>query len=178
MSRFFIYLLLLVSLLACKKEDPTDLKPIDLTQLPPVSSEGCDLLGMFVNDRLHVIRNINFNFNPFVINSFAGGLSIVDGDTSLVINGHLDNQCLDQFSIKSPIKNGEALPMVSEPGNYYNCQSDQLYILDTLFPHELDLHFWDQTSKIIAGTFSFRVIDETTPDTLVIRDGRFDFRYE
>ena len=53
-----------------------------------------------------------------------------------------------------------------------------IYVLDTLYPINVNIRKLDTDANICAGTFEFRLIDKTNKDTLDVTNGRFDVIYQ
>ena len=53
-----------------------------------------------------------------------------------------------------------------------------IYLLDTLYPINMNISKLDTKANICAGTFEFRLINKAKKDTLNVTNGRFDVIYQ
>jgi len=184
------YLLLISTVIflaaSCNKDDTPPPEP----ELPPLTTEGLNTLGCYINGEPWVaeipplseitgLRHLEAFFHPVLVNppreNYLGMRAKrrnKDGSLSQTLIIELLN--VQDEGIYNLTYSDKTYRDLS-----YNC-STQFFKLDTTTLHEVNLLKFDSVEifgsryKIAAGTFEFTAINHECKDTLRFTDGRFD----
>ena len=158
-------------------------KQIPEQELPAVTSSGKHTLGFYLNDEAWIPYdkgNRKMFELPQPTLTESGGVKI--SATRIDRKQHARNWfCIeiekDCFS-KGRYAIGSQFCTSPYQVFYYGTNKEkasEVYMIDTLRPHFIDIHYLSKKKKIIAGTFEFDAITENG-DRLEIRSGRFDLK--
>ncbi|MCO6494713.1 MAG: hypothetical protein J5I91_03400 [Bacteroidetes bacterium] len=201
MKTFKTLLLLSIASLLCfssckkeKKRTTNIFKQKRPTELPPITTEGKNTFGCYVDGELLVPfprKAIKDNFNKFYYgvkwDDLNGTLDVnatMEGDsmhTSKTINMHL---------FRRIFTSGEHILYTDSTRNQYNNinavglrirdKKDKTIFDSWMIPNadcgRMNILRLDTVARIVSGTFYFDAINKEG-DTVKVTDGRFDFTY-
>lgn len=168
-------IIMIVLLGSCEKRPPTDF-------LPPLTNHGAQTLGFFVNGEpwIPYDRGHHKKYElPKAVVSENGGIKIaatrIDEKQSarnwfcIEVKEGCDQEGIYQLS-------NQECSSPYQTFYYSNNRSGDVYQIDTLAPHFMEITHFDLSKKILAGKFEFDAISPR--DTLKIRSGRFDLNIQ
>jgi hypothetical protein len=184
------YLLLVSSIsltVSCIKFEET---PPSKPTLPPLTKEGLNTLGCFINNELWVaeipplseitgIRHLEAFFHPQIANpprenyfAFKARKTNQSGSLNQVMIAEIEN-----------VQSEGTYEIIYSKESYWNRHDDnncseKYFKLDTFSLHEVILTRFDTLERIASGTFSFTLINQECSDTLKITSGRFDTQFK
>lgn len=164
---------------SCRKSAPD---PI----LPPLSNSGSHTLGFFINNEVWV----PYDRGTFEQHELPHPTLTEEGHLT-ISSTRIDeaNNARNWFCLE--IESGCNRPGIYPITNrsckapyqtyYYGDNKDRsedIYYLDTLQPHFIEIQYLDTINKIIAGTFSFNAYSNKNKKLIKVRSGRFDLKYQ
>lgn len=191
-----LFFLLLFSSLSCNKDDDGVFKQNRPTELPPITTEGKNTFGCYVDGELLVPyprKAIKDNFEGFYYSGKWGvenhgtfhmfaAMEGSKGNERKTVNIGLDRRVFDM---------GEYLLFTDSAihTSQFSANETRLIIRDeagkTVFESyrvpnpnsgRLNILRLDTLNRIIAGTFYFDAVNKER-DTIKVTDGRFDLKY-
>jgi hypothetical protein len=181
----FQFLVVLLTLFSCSKDDNKSQKPID--QLPPATQTGANTAGCLVNGEAFLPKGTSLGgpilscFYQQDQDGYHFGLTISEKKTeSRLVNVSLNPEQLVENSTYSlvAITNGSA-NYNSNFGEfiiYSNVTSDIRYNTTNTYVGELKVTKLNIQQRIISGTFWYDAFDINN-EKVEIREGRFDMHY-
>ena len=190
MKNHFIYLILVgVMISGCLKFNIEPSKP---RELPPLTHDGLNVFGCYVDGELMTGRNIYVSFNhirPEMNDSLAMSFEIEDKQSKYHIR-------IDMFNkIKGPGKYSLAqmYSRGTQQGNHKSVSANLqnrkgetiAYICNSDMYGELNIMSYDMQTQKMSGTFEFDAVfnwswnttlNAHNVDTVRVRQGRFDYK--
>ena len=161
--------------------------------LPPATQQGANTFGCLIDGKPWVaeiglgvldplIKKIRSNYDE--VGFGVADFSYFSLSASLV---SLPDSIYDIFSFNiEPVYGVGTIDFQNVQRKDIQCVFSQpgisthtsIYVLDTLYPLDVNIRRLDTDANICAGTFEFRLIDKTNKDTLDVTNGRFDVIYQ
>lgn len=158
---------------SCQDDPPAPAEPA----LPPITQTGENTFGCFFNGDIwlpqgggmQIILSADYYNSSLYIEATNNlnrqmihfGFGKVYGDTSFPISNYFSAQNFQDFYVRT----------WDEPFTHYS-QFNAVTNSGQITVNKLDT-----VNRIVAGTFSFDVLDTITGGNITIREGRFDLRY-
>ena len=187
-NKFKLFLLFLAAVIciapSCKKSNPAPVDP--LSQLPPATQTGANTFGCLVNGQAFLpSSNFSSGQTPYQCNYIYtnGGYNFfVAGSNSDNTGGSITEIALSTTLL--PISQGQTLTLQNYNtagqacGEYaFITGGILLYSTTPRVSGQLYISKLDPVNQIVSGTFSFKAVNSTKPDTIHVTDGRFDMKY-
>ncbi|MBX7206518.1 MAG: hypothetical protein K1X81_13925 [Bacteroidia bacterium] len=160
--------------LHCKKEP--DEPKTELEKLPPLTMEGKQTFGWLANGKA-IIGNLYGWYADYQ----NGVFELSGGDQILSTEGNHISILVDQYQINK--KGTYLIPITKKIGSntYFSAQFNSILpSYESIFTDHgyatINIYRLDTINYYMAGTFAFTVYSQFG-DSLVITDGRFDFKY-
>ncbi len=179
------YLLLISTVIflaaSCNKDDTPPPEP----ELPPLTTEGLNTLGCYINGEPWVAE-IPPLTEIIGWSRVDAGYRTSDGRFGLKASKKNKESTINEYiRLYAYFNNLGTYDLAFNPYIHSNYSDDRIsdcihYDLDTTTLHELTLLKFDSVEifgskyKIAAGTFEFTAINPECNDTLIFTDGRFD----
>ena len=166
--------LILLFLVACKKEDP-ELTPLE--QLPPLTFEGKNTFGCLIDGEAWVAKVpplSGLGGSPrtnAVYNSTNGGF----GASGLLKNN--EGTIFQKVKLEAFISGIGTYSIYPFTESFVDAKADcVVYLLDSLNDNFLQIDTLDLDRRIVAGRFEFTAINYESgcSDTIQVTEGRFD----
>jgi hypothetical protein len=162
MGNRFMLLVFIFFLLSCKEDD-----------LPKPTQNGSGTFACKVDGEVYIPSIQDFKR--------SAKNAILDNNT-IVISGLKENSNSKEAIVLN-IRNfkGEAAYNLSEKdvdhfALYY--LNGQYYYTNADYTGKVTITHFDETKKIVSGTFDFKVLDTQTNEVVNISEGRFDLYYD
>jgi hypothetical protein len=181
--RIFLFIALLYCLPACRK-DPDPKEPL---ALPPITTEGLNTFGCYINGELFVARTDNLVNQKIFVEYYNGTLELV-GTTSLKLENPEILESIGLY-VRSDWSNNMILtgnlPLDFSPPtdsayakhNNWSNVINYAFITDKIRKGNLCIIFHDSVNRILSGTFWFDAYDASNDTLVQVREGRFDVNY-
>ena len=174
-------------LLSCHKEENN-------FGLPPATQNGANTFGCLLDGKPWVADVDPGVLDPLIRETYArydevetgGGAPLADFYVSAIFISLADS-LKSNFRINiKPVHDVGIVDIFNLNLKDIQCSFSQpghathisVYVIDTLYPVNLNIRKLDTAANICAGTFNFRLIDKTNKDTLEVTEGRFDIIYQ
>ncbi len=152
--------------------------------LPPITTEGLNKLGCLIDGKVYVssipLGSWISGMSPFIM-GYHEETNLISMNTWWITQDGTQDKCFGFSSCG--FSNDKAKCIIKRDSivrisNYVdNLLGDSEYFIDYNLPAEFKVIHFDSTKRIIAGTFSFFLIDKVHEDTIVVTEGRFDGHY-
>jgi len=177
------YLLLISTVIflaaSCNKDDTPPPEP----ELPPLTTEGLNTLGCYINGEPWVAEIPPLS-EIIGLRRVDAGYRTSDGRFGLIATKTNKEGTIDEYiRLLAHFNNLGTYNLDFRPHVYSNYSDDRnsdCYIdfdLDTLKSRTIEIIHLDTINKTISGKFEFSVFNKDCQDTFNITDGRFDVYY-
>jgi hypothetical protein len=172
MKKHFIWLVLLIALVACKRDKE---QPNPDPDLPPATQIGANTFGCYINGqpwtpkgRVGLGTNFYMSYDSWLFGGLIdiGVYRIVDGiREDITINGSPVTKIGKYLFTKTTTHN---VSFTDKNGVFYRGKDEDVNVSG-----ELDITKFDLQNGIISGTFDFKLEKQGHP-TIEATKGRFD----
>ncbi|MBI6118790.1 DUF6252 family protein [Salegentibacter maritimus] len=169
----YIYILLLLFVFSCSKQDDCD-NPVDC--LPPLTTKGEGTIGCLIDDEPFKPGGSQLSgptqqaFYQFVDGGYYFGLTANHRSSKKNIRIFIRNESIEEnmiFNLTLDEKNSNFGEYVSAAGRYQT---------NNIQNGEIEFIKFDEENGIVSGTFWFDALSEDG-EVAEIREGRFDMKY-
>jgi hypothetical protein len=146
-------------------------------------TEGLNKLGCLIDGKVYVLVYLSegiSGMSPFIM-GYHEETNLISMNTWWITQDGTQDKCFGFSSCG--FSNDKAKCIIKRDSivrisNFVdNLLGDSEYFIDYNLPAEFKVIHFDSTKRIIAGTFSFFLIDKVHEDTIAVTEGRFDGHY-
>jgi len=176
------YLLLISTVIclaaSCNKDDSPPPEP----ELPPLTTEGLNTLGCYMNGEPWVAE-IPPLTEIIGWSRVDAGYRTSDGRFGLIASKkNKENTINESVRLLAHFNNLGTYNLVVRPSVHSNYSDDRIsgcihYDLDTLKSRTIEIIHLDTINRTVSGKFHFTAFHSDCQDTVTITDGRFDVYY-